>query len=100
MSFKEYMSTINEDAAQEVVKLQSDIAMIDTTIQQRTAPLLRRKEQLSKQLAIVSKQAQADAKTQPAQAANPQLPQAGATASTATTPGSSGAQNPGSGTGL
>lgn len=58
ISFKEFLE---EDAAADVAKLQSDIAQIDVAIQQRTSSLTSRRIQLQKQLMLKQKQAQAEA---------------------------------------
>lgn len=98
LTFKQYVSIVNEDIDQEVQKLQSDISMIDASIQARTAPLIQRKNQLQKLLAIKTKQQQEEQKkTANSNGNNAQTPQAGTPGSMTATPGSSGAQTPGSG---
>lgn len=95
LTFKQFLGTINEDFEQEIQKLTSDIAMVDTQITQRTQPLMARKQQLQKMLAIKQKQAQAQAPKDDMAAASAQPQQA--QGSQTTTPGGSGAQTPGMG---
>lgn len=94
LSFKSYLSMVVEDVQQDIAKITSDIAMIDTQINQRTQPLLTRKAALQKMLALKQKQAQADATKdgapQPGQTQNPMQ------ASNQTkTPGAAQTQTPG-----
>lgn len=75
LTFKQYLaerSELSEDAAQEVSKLSSDLAMIDAQIAQRTQPLIARKNQIQKQLAVKRKQADVEAKRNPSLQAQPQ----------------------------
>lgn len=76
LTFKQYLECgdLKEDAAQEVSKLSSDLAMLDAQIAQRTQPLIARKNQLQKQLAVKRKQADVEAKRTPQQA-QPNTPQ-------------------------
>ena len=96
LTFKQFLSTVVvEDVAADVAKLQTDIGMIDAQINQRTAPLLLRKQALQKQLALKMKMQQTDA-TKPGAT---QQPQAGAppASNQTTTPGGTGSATPGNG---
>ena len=97
LTFKQFLSTIVvEDVQADIAKLTTDISMIDAQINQRTTPLLQRKMQLQKMLALKQKQAQVDVVKDPA-APNGQQPQAGATppSNQTTTPGGSRSATPG-----
>jgi hypothetical protein len=97
LTFKDFLSIVAEDAQQDIAKLMSDISMIDTQINQRTTPLLARKNALQKMLALKQRHAQAEAKqagangTSPMQAGQTGQPPAGQT----TTPGGTGSATPG-----
>lgn len=102
LTFKNFLSmVVNEDTQQDIDKIRADLSTLDATIQQRTKPLLAQKDQLTKMLAIKTKQQQAEqAQTgQPTQQ-TPTTPQAGGPpqGSAVSTPGStSGNGTPGSG---
>jgi hypothetical protein len=93
LSFKQFLSIVQEDAQQDVNKLMADISLIDTQINQRTAPLITRKAQLQKLLALKQKQAQAqqaqDAKTSQDPSGEMQ------SGTRTTTPGGTGSSTPG-----
>lgn len=91
LKFSQFLGMVNEDVSQELERLQADIAAIDAQIAQRTQPLVNRKAQLQKMLAVKQKQADATAQRQP-QGQQGQQPQSNA----ASSPGSSGAGTPGS----
>lgn len=92
LSFKQYLSIMNEDTQQDVNKLMSDISLIDTQINQRTQPLLQRKAQLQKMLAIKQKMAQGEAKKN---GGTEMQAQNGQQSNQTTTPGSTGSATPG-----
>lgn len=99
ISFSEFLTLqLDEDVAQDIDKLNSEISTIDTQMNQRVAPLLQRKTQLQKMLAQKRQQQQAEAKKngnqQPDKMQAQQQQQAGQTQTT--TPGSSGSGTPGS----
>ena len=99
LSFLEFLGIVNEDAASDVVQLQTKIGAIDAMINQRTQPLLQQKTQLQKMLAIKQKQQQDEVK-RAGNTATPQQPVNGAqqpamTANRTTTPGGSGSGTPG-----
>ena len=94
LTFKEFLGIINEDTQQDIAKLMSDISMIDTQIAQRTTPLNARKVALQKMLALKQRQAQAEEKQNGGKMTTDQEGQAPQGNQT-TTPGSSGAANPG-----
>jgi hypothetical protein len=104
ITFKDYLF-LSETAAEEVAKLQGDIAMVDSQIQARTKPLQDQKMQLTKLLAIKQKQAETErmaAEKQQAQMAvrpqqTPQQAMRQQPAPAARTPGSTGQQTPGQG---
>ena len=89
LTFKSFLSIIEEDLGGDISKLQADISMLDTEITKRTQPLLLKKAQLQKMLAVKQKQHQVDDKTTDK---NTDGQQSG---SQTTTPGSSGAATPG-----
>lgn len=71
-SFLAYLRVLDETVEDEVSKLTTDIAMVDSQINKATAPLLARKNQLQKLLAVKQKMAQnsaAQQKTAPPQVA-------------------------------
>ena len=94
LTFASYMSIVNEDIQPEIDKLRADLAMVDASIEQRTRPLLQRKEQINKMLAIKLKQQQAELARAPT--ADQQRSPAPTQGSQVSTPGSSGAATPGS----
>lgn len=88
---------LNEDTAADVQRLQQEISAIDAQLAQRTAPLQRRKQQLTQLLAQKQEQLQVEMKKSgntTDQTQNGQQPQAANNQTT--TPGSSGAATPGS----
>lgn len=67
LTFKGFVSMIHEELADEITKMQGDIATIDTMIAQRTKPLLNNKLRLQKMLAAKQQQqANQQSKTPPA----------------------------------
>lgn len=88
LTFKDFFY-IMEDGEQDIARIMAEISAIDVQLAQRTAPLIARKTQLSKQLIMKQKQAGQQAQQQPGQPM-----QAG---TTTTTPGSAGASTPGGG---
>jgi hypothetical protein len=77
LSFKQFLSIVNEDASADVAKLQSDIATIDAAINQKTGPLLMQRQRLQKMLAIKQKQQETEnarAQAQQKQQADKQSP--------------------------
>lgn len=60
LSFKQYLSIVNEDASADVSKIQADIAAIDAAINQKTGPLLQQRQRLQKMLVVKQKQAEAE----------------------------------------
>jgi len=52
LTFKRYLSIVTEDVTQDIAKLSADISTIDAQIGQRTKPLIDRKTQLQKLLAV------------------------------------------------
>ena len=77
-TFKEFVDNpstehLNEDLDADIVRLQSDISMIDQQIQQRTAPLIARKQQLTKTLLQKQKQRQSQMKQPQQQQQQPQV---------------------------
>jgi hypothetical protein len=94
LSFKQYLSIMTEDTQQDVNKLMSDISLIDTQVNQRTQPLLLRKAQLQKLLAIKQKMAQAEEKKNGGMQA-PNGQQQGQPSNQTTTPGGTGSATPG-----
>lgn len=98
LTFKDYLTIVNEDTSADVVKLQADIGAIDAQINQRTQPLVQRKTQLQKLLMIKQQQQQAEAAKagqDPNAAQNPNSTQPPATANKTTTPGGTGTGTPG-----
>lgn len=95
LTFKQYLSVIEEDAAQDIAKLSADISTIDAQIGQRTKPLLDRKAQLQKLLAIKQKQSQAEEKRAPTD--TNQMVSDQQSSNQTTTPGSSRSATPGGG---
>lgn len=91
LSFKQFLSIIDEDVQQDVNKLMADISMLDTQIAQRTQPLVTRKLQLQKMLAIKQKQAQAQQKRD----GNEEQTKEMSARTQTTTPGGSGTATPG-----
>lgn len=85
---------MTEDTTQDVNKLMSDISLIDTQINQRTQPLLARKTQLQKMLAIKQKMQQAEQKKNGDMQAQNGQPQAQPSNQT-TTPGGTSSATPG-----
>lgn len=85
-TFSQYLATeiVTEDVNQEIARITAEIALVDNQINQRTQPLLQRKAQLQKLLA--TKQSQQQTNDGAAQRNKPQT----------ITPGSTGAQTPGS----
>lgn len=94
LSFKQYLSIMEEDVNADIAKISSDIALCDTQINQRIAPLQQRKMQLQKMLAVKQKQAQADANKPGAQQPNQQQQPMQASNQTRT-PGASDSATPG-----
>lgn len=93
LSFKQFLSIMDEDIQQDVNKLMADISMIDTQISQRTQPLAARKAQLQKLLAIKQKQAMAQQSRDSKTSQNPSGEmQAG---NQTTTPGGTSSATPG-----
>ncbi len=88
LTFKEFLRIVDEDAEQDAVKLQGELAMIDTVIARKTAPELQRKQRITKMLALKQKEREVELKTKPD--AEKQQGMAAA-------PGSSGASTPGQG---
>lgn len=97
LTFRQYLSILEEDTAQDIEKLQADISTLDATINQRTAPLVQQKQRLTKLLMQKQKQKeQEDSRTaakpgatqQPQQAQPVSKAYPGAT--TAGTPGATG----------
>jgi hypothetical protein len=70
LSFKQFLSIVNEDASSDIAKIQADIATIDAAINQKTSPLLMQRQRLQKMLVVKQKQKEAeDVRTQQQQAA-------------------------------
>jgi uncharacterized protein YecT (DUF1311 family) len=93
LSFKQYLGVLSEDTAQDIQKITNDISMLDAQLNQRTQPLIARKTQLQKMLAIKQQQkAVEDKRTNSQQPTSSTSPSSNQT----TTPGSSGAATPGS----
>lgn len=88
LTFRDYLSIINEDASTEVMALQTKISQLQAKISQATQPLQRQLQQLQTLLAQKQKQAEVEGKAQAAKMKQ----------STLTTPGSAGATQPGAGT--
>lgn len=57
-SFLAYLRVLDETVEDEVSKITADIAMVDSQINKATAPLVARKTQLQKLLAVKQKLAQ------------------------------------------
>lgn len=90
LTFKDFLRILDEDLDGDIAKLQADLSMIDTTIANRTNPLLQQKLRIQKMLALKQKQKQAEVKKEPAQ---PEAQQQ--QGSEATTPGSATPGTPG-----
>lgn len=97
MSFKQFLEVVNEDLDGDINKLMSDISMVDAQINQRTQPLIARKNQLTKMLAIKQKQKMVDDK-RAGQQGDQQQGQPMQQGNRTVTPGSSGTGTPGSST--
>lgn len=98
LSFKQFLCKLDEDLQQDIDKLMADISMVDTQISQRTQPLLARKNQMMKMLAIKQRQKQVEDKrnAQSGSDASQTQGQPGAQSNQMVTPGSSGSSTPGS----
>jgi len=94
LTFKTFLRIVEQDLGGDIAKLQADLSMIDTEMAKRTQPLLQKKVQLQKQLAVKQKQQQADLKRNGGDP-DQQMDANQQTGSRATTPGSSGASTPG-----
>lgn len=98
-TFAQYLlnvTVLKEDAAADVQRLEQEISAIDAQLAQRTAPLQRRKQQLTTLLAQKQEQLQAERKKAgETDGQNPNAMQQDAGNQT-TTPGSSGSATPGS----
>lgn len=94
LTFKDFLSIVNEDAAADVMKLQAEIGAVDAQLNQRTQPLMQRKQQLQKLLMIKQKQQQAEQAKAGNTATDPNAQQAQAGNAT-TTPGGTGSGTPG-----
>lgn len=75
LSFAEINRVLNEGTAQEVAMLQAQIAQIETAIQQRTKPLVDRKQRLSQLLAQKQKVLNAEQQKAAVQQSQPQTTQ-------------------------
>lgn len=62
LTFKHFLHVLDEGTDEDISKLQADISLIDTTINQRTLPLVQRKNQLQKLLMQKQKQRGAETK--------------------------------------
>lgn len=56
LTFKAYLSILDEDLSSDITKLQGDISTIDTQITQRTNNLVQQKQRLQKMLAVKQQQ--------------------------------------------
>ena len=56
LTFKTYLSILDEDLSSDITKLQGHISTIDTQITQRTNNLVQQKQRLQKMLAVKQQQ--------------------------------------------